>query len=145
MASKSKNQSRKLEIFAYGFDQAGFDVPTEMVAVESNAEVIFPRLSDQLNLDSADGVIIPQGIFEDLHISAFSSVRVNQTLLQDRLREVFNLVREGKWVCFLFKLKKEEEIESQLSEIMATVANLNNELEYLQRYKIILTSSGDVF
>jgi hypothetical protein len=55
----------KLRIIAYGFDVLGFS-PSESVSVGDDAEVEFLPFRGNGALDQADGVIIPQGIFEKL-------------------------------------------------------------------------------
>lgn len=58
-------------------------------------------------MDDADGVLIPQGIFEEINyqraygVGTYTNVRVDKGLLQERGKQVFNLIRECKWVCFL--------------------------------------------
>jgi hypothetical protein len=59
-------------------------------------------------LDQADGVIIPQGIFETIKYSnnygdTYTDVKVSKSVLQERDKQVFNLIQEGKWVCFLVR------------------------------------------
>src|SRR5581483_9274939 len=50
----------------------------------------------------AEGVIIPQGIFEKIDYSLGEyKVEVDTDLLLERERQVHNLIKERKWVCFL--------------------------------------------
>jgi hypothetical protein len=58
-------------------------------------------------LDHADAAIIPQGIFEKIDYQQIlasgthTNVRVHTALLQERQKQVFNMIGDGKWVCFL--------------------------------------------
>lgn len=58
-------------------------------------------------LDSSDGVIIPQGIFEkiqggiNLIGQKFTEVKVFDDLLLQREKQILNLITDDKWVCFL--------------------------------------------
>ncbi len=96
----------KTSIFAYGFDAAGFDTRAEPILLADGSRMEFIHFSDPTNLDKAEGVIIPQGIFEIITTrrSAFGpkiDVSVHKASLFERERQVFNLLRKGKWVCFL--------------------------------------------
>jgi len=98
---------KTLRIIAYGFDDLGFQVPNESVSVGDDAQVEFLPLRGHGALDQADGVIIPQGIFEKLDYQrsyvggTHTDVRVQTALLQERQKQVFNMIEDGKWVCFL--------------------------------------------
>lgn len=90
--------SKKLNIFAYGFDKYGFDLPKESLSVNNICDIEFIKYSDPRDLDEADGVIMPQGIFETIDDD---EIRVDKQPLLDRYRQVRNLIDEDKWVCFL--------------------------------------------
>ena len=53
-------------VFAYGFDQAGFTTTHDPISVNSTDTVQFVDFYSSRNLNEADGVIIPQGIFEKI-------------------------------------------------------------------------------
>jgi hypothetical protein len=82
--------NKKLRIIAYGFDVLGFQLPVMPVSVGDGAELHY--LSFQANgaLDRDDGVIIPQGIFEDIDYRRsyvggnYAEVQFNRALLQER-------------------------------------------------------------
>jgi hypothetical protein len=100
--TRPPGQSR---IFAYGFDAAGFPAGDPAVPVDGIGWIEFRHFNDRESLENADGVIVPQGIFEKIesHDSMFgpkSFVAVDPSLLE-RERQVFNLLRAGKWICFL--------------------------------------------
>jgi hypothetical protein len=109
--SLPKNKVREREtIFAYGFDQAGFATSHQPISLDSTLTVRFVDFYSSRNLNEADGVIIPQGIFEkietrtDLFSGLFGEktfVLVDRSLMLERERQIFTLLREGKWVCFL--------------------------------------------
>jgi len=107
----AKNRVRQREtVFAYGFDQAGFTTTHDPIIIDSTLTIQFVDFYSSRDLTEADGVIVPQGIFEkietrtDLFSGLFgekSFVLVDKSLMLERERQVFNLLREGKWVCFL--------------------------------------------
>lgn len=102
--TKSPKETR---IFAYGFDAIGYETPRVNLTLNNIGEIEFIEFTGATSLDTADGVIIPQGIFEKIETSrdfmgsAHTEVQIYETLLLERERQVFNLLKEGKWVCFL--------------------------------------------
>ena len=93
-------------VFAYGFDAAGFHVHHEAMSLPGAGRIEFIDFYDSTSLEAADGVIIPQGIFEEFasRRSPFgpkTTISVSKGSLLERERQVFNLLRAGKWVCFL--------------------------------------------
>ncbi|HEY1234667.1 MAG TPA: hypothetical protein VGH22_14915 [Candidatus Binatia bacterium] len=111
MNTLAKNKLRAREtIFAYGFDQAGFATTHDLMPMNSALTAQFVGFYSSRDLNDADGVIIPQGIFEkietrtDLFSGLFGEktfVLVDKSLMLERERQIFNLLRDGKWVCFL--------------------------------------------
>ena len=97
----------KEDVFlAYGFDAAAFPVRHESMSLGQVGRVEFLDFYSPTHLDTADGVIIPQGIFEKIETqnAAFGRrtiVSVDKLMLLERERQVFNLLRAGKWICFL--------------------------------------------
>ncbi len=61
-------------IFAYGFDATGFPARHEIVDLERQAVVEFLNFYSPTSLDPADGVIIPQGIFEKVDTHGLTPV-----------------------------------------------------------------------
>src|SRR5215475_4046315 len=99
----SMNEPR---IFAYGFDAAGFNTRREPVFMFNVGQIEFMDFLNPTSFEMADGVVIPQGIFEQIERQASSfgtktNVTVHKASMLERERQVFNLLREGKWVCFL--------------------------------------------
>jgi hypothetical protein len=95
-----------LRIIGYGFDAIGFQLPNTPVSVGDNAQIEFVPLQSPEALDQADGAIIPQGIFETIdyqrsYDGTHTEVRVRKALLQERQKQVFNMIEDRKWVCFL--------------------------------------------
>lgn len=93
-------------IAAYGFDRAGFSIPPNAIPIDDVTIVKFVPFLNGERLDSYDGVIIPQGIFEEIirHIGAFKTyyeVNCNRDVLLDREKQILNLLERGGWVCFL--------------------------------------------
>ena len=101
--------NKKLRIIAYGFDVLGFQLPSAPVSVRDNAQIEFLPLQSPGALDQADGAIIPQGIFEKIDyqrsyaMGTHTQVRVQTALLQERQKQVFNMIEDGEWVCFLVR------------------------------------------
>lgn len=96
----------KIIVYAYGFDQLGFDIGDQVIKKSENIDLKFIPFSSSESLDSANGLIIPQGIFERIDYSehglgTYADVKVNKTLMLDRHRQITNLLRDGKWICFL--------------------------------------------
>jgi hypothetical protein len=94
-------------IFAYGFDAAGFVTRNEPQELADGSKVEFLNFNDPQELSLAEGVIVPQGIFETIEIEKKtiwgpkSAVLVDKWALLERERQVFNMLRAGSWVCFL--------------------------------------------
>ncbi|HEY1268541.1 MAG TPA: hypothetical protein VGH16_14910 [Candidatus Binatia bacterium] len=104
IAKVAEEAEREKGIVAYGLDAAGFDIKEGEMPYPGPA-VEFRRFGDGRSLENADGVIIPQGIFEKIEtrksmLGPKTEVRIDPMLLE-RERQIFNLVRAGKWVCFL--------------------------------------------
>jgi hypothetical protein len=98
--------SAESRVFVYGFDAAGFHTHHEPVSLTGVGRIQFIDFYDSTTLEAADGVIIPQGIFEEIksrpsRFGPRATVSVDKPLLLERERQVFNLLRAGKWVCFL--------------------------------------------
>ena len=103
--SENKGAS-EIKVLAYGFDVAGFHTDHGSISLPGIGRIEFIDFYDSASLEAADGVIIPQGIFEEIHSqpSRFgprTTVSVDKSLLLERERQVLNLLRAGKWVCFL--------------------------------------------
>ncbi|MGO9601796.1 MAG: hypothetical protein ACLQAT_00060 [Candidatus Binataceae bacterium] len=95
----------KENVFAYGFDQAGFQTSGTRWDTP-RANITWIPYSESRRLDDADGVVTVQGIFEQIRIeSGFSgphaNVRCDRELMLERDRQVRNLVERGGWICFL--------------------------------------------
>lgn len=107
--AKNEKLSSPMKVFAYGFDAAGFSTRDKPVALDDEGAIQFVPFDHSTSLDSADGVIIPQGIFEefeqvDSHSPLFpgkTTISVHWYNLVERERQLFDMLRKGKWVCFL--------------------------------------------
>ncbi len=94
-------------IFAYGFDEAGFEVRHETRELADGSKLQFIPFDDPRDLSDADGVVIPQGIFEKIQtrrtefFGEKNEIWVDRWYLLEHERQIFNLLRAGKWVCFL--------------------------------------------
>ena len=101
-----KKPAKELTIFAYGFEKAGFRVPTEVVPLEGVGQLLFVRQNEPVKLDDSDGVIVPSGIFESFELkegwnSSYWEVYCDKDLLIEKEKQVRNLLMDRKWVCFL--------------------------------------------
>ncbi len=94
-------------IFAYGFDEAGFAICDEPKDLADGSKLEFIRFDDPRDLSEADGIVVPQGIFEKIEtrrnefFGTTAEIWFDRWYLLERERQVFNLLREGKWICFL--------------------------------------------
>ncbi|MFZ3173112.1 MAG: hypothetical protein WA118_14165 [Carboxydocellales bacterium] len=95
-----------LKIYAYGFDILGFEIQNTQFDIKGVGEVEFIKFNESEKLERADGVVLPQGIFEQLEkkdafYGEWVNVKVSTELLLEREREVTNLLKNRKWICFL--------------------------------------------
>ncbi len=102
--SSARRQSvPEAKIVAYGFDIIiPGAIPSWGTIIPGIGKIDFVRFGASATLHHADGVIIPQGIFETIDQDSYeASVGVYEDLLLERERQTVNLLRKGKWVCFL--------------------------------------------
>lgn len=95
----------KPTIFAYGFDLAGFPIPSR--SFESEEFVIrFVTFNEAQTLEEADGVIVPSGIFER-EVSSYGGaawlVCRDVDHLAKREKEIFQNFKRGGWIAFLLR------------------------------------------
>ena len=104
---QSESSKKKVKIFAYGFDKIGFQNLDMISTITKNSEIKFISMRNSILLDSADGVIIPSGIFEnityleDRPYGYLFSLGCDNDFLLKKEKEVFNLLKNGGWICFL--------------------------------------------
>lgn len=101
----TKNKAETI-IYVYGFDAAGFEIKEASISLQKNIKIDIIPFNSSKSIDQADGVIIKQGIFEEIHYKRYfnkvtADVKHSEELMLGREREVMNLLREGKWVVFL--------------------------------------------
>lgn len=89
--------------YAYAFERLGFNLPLDpLLRLGDLGDVRFLGLADPLDLDKCDGLIVPQGVFETFKDrGGHREVHYDEALLLERERQVRNLLKAGKWVCFL--------------------------------------------
>jgi len=97
---------REPRIFAYGFDAAGFSTHRDPVFLRNVSQIEFIDFFNPISFEMADGVIIPQGIFERIerqpsNFGAKTTIAVHKASMLERERQLFDCLRDGKWVCFL--------------------------------------------
>jgi len=95
-----KNAGPKPTIYAYGFDKAGFTIPSE--TIEGKNHIIrFLGYAAEESLEPADGIIMPSGIFEELHSDrdymqySHRSVTYDHDHLARREKQVFQNYKRG--------------------------------------------------
>jgi hypothetical protein len=92
-------------IFAYGFDSAGFSTHHDPVFLLNVGQIEFIDFLNPISFEMTDGVIIPQGIFEQIErqpssFGAKTNVAVHKASMLERERQLFDCLRDGKWACF---------------------------------------------
>lgn len=102
--SKAKD---KATIFAYGFDAAGFTIPSDPLETAKYL-IRFIGYEAEQSLEDADGIIMPSGIFEDFKSSnsyggSHSWVECDKDHLAKRIKEVFQNYKRGGWIAFLLR------------------------------------------
>lgn len=94
-------------IFAYGFDAAGFAIPTDPLET-TKYQIRFVGYESTESLEDADGIITPSGIFEkfETHHSyggGYTTVDCDKDHLAKRTKEAVQLCRQGGWIVFLLR------------------------------------------
>ena len=86
----------------YGFDKIDYEIP-EYKIEDRNSENHFFPYKKEVDLEIYDGIVLPNSIFEEFSQPFFSNTKVefDRDLLLDFERQVYNLLRAGKWCCFL--------------------------------------------
>ena len=67
--TEDKNAQKICKVYAYGFEKKRFK-DFYKINIPGVAEIHPIRFKDAHKLDEADGVIIPQGIFEDFEFNS---------------------------------------------------------------------------
>ncbi|HEY0456657.1 MAG TPA: hypothetical protein VGE41_09810 [Verrucomicrobiae bacterium] len=126
----SKRVTQKL-IYAYGFDKAGFSIPTLEIEKDSY-QIQLIDFNAQKPLEGADGIIIPSGIFEqtkfwlDRYGHRYGKVDWNPDHLAMRTKQLQHHIREGGWVCFLLGTIDNGNGDQEMKESDLAKVFLNN-------------------
>jgi hypothetical protein len=106
-----RNKGEKQLVCAYGFDKLGFAGPTDKSTATWEAEhakVVWLPYGDHRPFEEFDGVIMPQGIFEEIKIrnntvfgDPYGTVNCDRDLMLEKDRQMRNLTNAGGWICFL--------------------------------------------
>ena len=94
-------------IYAYAFDKLNIQNFSKKEICENGLIIKFIDFNSFEPLNNANGVIIPQGIFETFSshkmFNGFINVEVSisKNMLLKRAHEIYNLIESGGWVCFL--------------------------------------------
>ena len=91
-------------VYAYGFDKIGYGGMAEGEDDGFNLRFISYRSTD--SFESAEGIVIPSGIFEDFETrgaawQAYTICNPDKHRLADREKQMLNAYNAGAWVCFL--------------------------------------------
>ena len=102
--SKSKD---KPTVFAYGFDAAGFVLPSDPLETAKYV-VRFIGFRAEQSLEDADGIIVPSGIFEEFkeggtYYDSRTYVVCDKDHLAKRTKEIFQNYKRGGWIAFLLR------------------------------------------
>ena len=107
---KSEYETDELKgVIAYGFDALGYRASLEPVQLdkEGGTSVRCVLHNDARPWDSAEGVIIPDGIFQKVEKRGWRGLEdvltVDEQWLTLRQNQVSALIDKGKWVCFLVR------------------------------------------
>src|SRR5215510_8536724 len=99
-----KKAGRKPTIFAYGFDAAGFAIPSGPFETDS-CTIRFLGYSAQESLAEADAVILPSGIFERWETGqgygASPRVECDKDHMALREKQIYQSFKKGGWIAFL--------------------------------------------
>jgi hypothetical protein len=116
--SKAKH---KPTIFAYGFDAAGFVIPSDPLETAKYV-VRFIGYRAEQSLDEADGIIMPSGIFEQFKTSnsyydSHTYVTCDKDHLAKREKEAFqNFKRGGRtYYLSLFNVSLDQSAANQFT------------------------------
>lgn len=101
-----ESEQQEFKIVIYGFDKLGFELPCSALKLQNKFNIEYIKFEDFKDFDNVDGLVIPQGIFEEFHnkqdfLDIYTEVEVRENLLLEVERQVHNLIRMDKWVCFL--------------------------------------------
>lgn len=101
-----ESEQQEFKIVIYGFDKLGFELPCSVLKLQNKLNIEYIKFEDFRDFDNVDGLIIPQGIFEEFHkkqdlLDLYTKVEVRENLLLEVERQVHNLLEMNKWVCFL--------------------------------------------
>lgn len=90
------------KICYYGFDRIDYKIP-ETKNEDRNSENHFIPYNNEVDLEFYDGIVLPNSIFEVFSKDFLGSKKVDfdRDLLLDFERQVYNLLKAGKWCCFL--------------------------------------------
>jgi hypothetical protein len=103
-----KNGARKTKIIAYGFDAAGFAIPSDPIEADTYT-IRFLGYGAEQSLTDAQGVIVPSGIFERIKSNAglyggdHRWVEWDKDTLAKREKQVFQNFKNDCWSVFLLR------------------------------------------
>lgn len=105
MPKKGKSQ---ILVYVYGFDQIGYQLGDTILTETEDLIIKSIAFNSDEKLDKADGLIIPHGIFEKITyrstvLGPQGNVTHDRELILEREREVLNLLKDEKWVCFFVR------------------------------------------
>src|SRR6266542_2484830 len=102
-----KYRNRKLPIvYAYGFDSLGYPESANLDHDEFSIQFISYSATD--SLESADGLLIPSGIFETFQTHSpnwqpYTTCHSDRHRMAEREKQIFNAWEGGAWTCFLLR------------------------------------------
>jgi hypothetical protein len=93
-------QKAKKPIFAFGFDAAGFSIPSGDLKLLDGLRLRYVSYRADDSLADAEGVIIPSGIFESAY-GGRDWLTGDKDQIALREKQLFQLFERGGWVAFL--------------------------------------------
>lgn len=105
MMKRNDKSGGQKKVALYGFDEVGFSNPVSFLDL-GHVSLSFINMGEEIDLGLFDGVVIPGGIFEvwERHRSHFGvdvRVKCREDLLMNFERQLLNILKKEKWVCFL--------------------------------------------
>lgn len=105
MSTNEEGKQRIYNILVYGIDREGLSIPKKGSDLR-NYKLSFEPFTTNKRFNDFDGVILFQGIFEDVKIEnglveSYANVRCYQDQLDKRKKEVQLLLENDGFVCFI--------------------------------------------
>jgi len=104
-----KQKDIKQNIIAYGFEILGFNIPeNSSQIIAGDFTIQFFPYGEVPDFNNIHGIIIPQGIFENIKVKPnyfqkSYDIEHSGDLVSDFEKKILNFVKDKGWVCFLVR------------------------------------------